>query len=202
MKIILKYIIPIGILIIGILIFYKANIQFLTSDYLTFTLILLTYFYVYFTWETLNKMKKESHLERRPYIVADFTSEKSELGFYIKNIGKTPAKNVEVRIEPDIVKFNNDSLNLDIFGSKINFFPPDKIVETTINSTSNYFNNNPDQYVVSLNYTDSFNEKYSENISLDLSHHKKQSYVVETDMKNVIKSLEKLNKTLSKKNVL
>ncbi len=202
MKIIFKYIIPIGILIIGILIFYNSSIQFLTSDYLTFTLIFLTYFYVYFTWETLDKMKKESHLERRPYIISDFTSEKSELGFYVKNIGKTPAKNVEVRIEPDIVKFNNDSLNLDIFGRKIDFFPPDKIVETTINSTAEYFNNNPVNYVVSLNYTDSFNEKYSEKIILDLNHHKKQSYVVETDIENIVKSLEKLNKTLSKKNVL
>jgi len=76
MKIILKYIIPIGILAIGISVFYKSDIQFLTSDYLSFTLILLTYFYVYFTWETLDKMKKESHLERRPYLISDFTSEK------------------------------------------------------------------------------------------------------------------------------
>lgn len=202
MKIILKYIIPIGIIIIGILIFYNSNIQFLTSDYLTFILIFLTYFYVYFTWETLNKMKKESHLERRPYIISDFTSEKSELGLYVKNIGKTPAKNVEIKIEPDIVKFNNDSLNKDIFGSKIDFFPPEKIVETTINLTSKYFTNNPDNYVVTLNYNDSFNEKYSEKIPLDLNHHKKQSYIVEKELKDIVESLEKLNKTLSKKNVL
>ena len=184
----------------GILIVYNSNIQFLTSDYLTFFLILLTYFYVYFTWETLDKMKKESSLERRPYIISDFTSEKSELGFYVKNIGKTPAKNVTVSIEPDIIKFNNDSLNQDIFGNKIDFFPPDKIVETTINSTSVYFKSNPSHYVVSLNYTDSFNVKFSEKILLNLNHHKKQSYVVETDLKNIERNLEKLNKTLSKIN--
>jgi len=103
-------------------------------------------------------------------------------------------------IEPDIVKYNNDSLNKDMFDNKIDFFPPDKIVETTINSTSEYFKSNPDNYVVRLNYTDSFNEKYTEEISLDLKHHKKQSYIVETDLKNIGKSLEKLNKTLSKKN--
>ena len=200
MKIILKYIIPVGILIMGILIVYNFNIQFLTSDYLTFFLILLTYFYVYFTWETLDKMKKESSLERRPYIISDFTSEKSELGFYVKNIGKTPAKNVKISIEPDIIKFNNDSLNQDIFGNKIDFFPPNKIVETTVNSTADYFKSNPDHYVVSLYYTDSFNVKYSEKILLDLNHHKKQSYVVETDLKNIGENLEKLNKTLSKLN--
>lgn len=182
----------------GILIVYNSNIQFLTSDYLTFFLILLTYFYVYFTWETLDKMKKESSLESRPYIISDFTSEKSELGFYVKNIGKTPAKNVKVSIEPDIIKYNNDSLNQDIFGNKIEFFPPDKIVETTINSTSDYFKSNPDNYVVTLNYTDSFNVKYSEKILLDLNHHKKQSYVVETDLKKIGENLEKLNRTLSK----
>ncbi len=202
MKVIFNYIFPILILIIGIVIFYNSNNQFLTSDYLTFALILLTYFYVYFTWETLNKMKKESHLERRPYIISDFTSDNSELGFYVKNIGKTPAKNVGIKIEPDIIKFNNDSLNKDIFGKKIDFFPPKKVVETTINETSKYFNNNPDNYVVTLTYTDSFNEKFSEKILLDLNHHKKQSYIVEKDIKNIVESLEKLNKTLSKKNIL
>lgn len=149
---------------------------------------------------TCFNIKKESHLERRPYIVSDFTSEKSELGFYVKNIGKTPAKNVEIKIEPDIVKFNHDSLNKDVFGSTILFFPPEKSVATTINSTSNYFPNNPENYVVSIKYTDSFNEKFSENIHLDLKHHKKQSYIVEKDIRNIVECLEKLNTTLSKKN--
>ncbi len=199
MRYILKYIVP--IVIIGVLfIIHQANfIQFVISDYLTFTLIFLTYFYVYFTWETLDKMKQESFLERRPYIIADFTSERSELGFYLTNIGKTPAKNIKVKIVPDIVKFNGDTLNSSIFNEEISFFPPHKKVETTINTTSIYFRENSDHYIVKLNYTDSFNNKFSEEINLNLNHHKKQSYLVEKDLQNVIDSLEKINNTLTNK---
>lgn len=198
MKFVPKYIIPIVLIAVPVIAHYTNNTEFSTSEFLTFILIFLTYLYVYFTWETLDRMKQESHLERRPYIIADFTSEKSELGFYVTNIGKTPAKNVRVKIEPDIIKFNGDSLNNLIFNKQIDFFPPKKNVATTINSTSVYFKENPDQYLVKLNYTDFFNNKFSEEIYLDLNHHKKQSYIVEKDLKHVVESLEKLNKTINK----
>jgi hypothetical protein len=199
MRIILKYIIPPLILIIFIFLIINDKVQFDSSDYLTFGLTILTYFYVVFTWEMLEKIKTESYLERRPYIIADFESPKSELSFFVQNIGKTPAKDVVIKINPDFKIINADSINNSMFKDKIEFYPPNKRVETFIASTSEFFKNNPNKYVVTLTYKDSFNNSFNEKITLDLNHHKKQSYVIEKDIKDLIKSIDDLKKVIEKK---
>lgn len=111
------------------------------------------------------RIKEESYLERRPYLIADFNSDNSELSFILKNIGKSPAKDVKISIEPDIIKFDGYSLNKSIFSKPINFFPPQKVVETWIERTSKYFDKNPDEYKVTLNYYDLFKNNYSEELT-------------------------------------
>lgn len=199
MKKIFKYIIPTLILILfGILIIKHKN-DFDSSDYLSFAMIFLTYFYVIFTWEMLERMKTESYLERRPYLIADFESPKSNLSFYIKNIGKTPAKNVTIKINPDFNLLNSDTINNSLFNDKIEFYPPNKKTETFITTTSKFFENNPDKFTVELNYMDSFDKEFNEKIILDLNHHKKQTYIIEKELKDLIKSLENIKIAIEKK---
>ena len=199
MKIILKYIVPPLALIVFILLIVNDKVEFDSSGYLSFGLTLLTYFYVVFTWEMLEKIKTESYLERRPYIIADFESSKSELSFYVENIGKTPAKDVIIKIKPDFKIPNADSINKSIFRDKIDFYPPNKRVETFISLSPEFFKNNPDKYVINLSYKDSFKKSFNEQITLDLEHHKMQSYIVQKDMKDLIKSIDNLKKAIEKK---
>ena len=200
MKTVFKYIIPSLIIISFFVLIITGKADFDSGDYLNFGLTLLTYFYVLFTWEMLERMKTESYLERRPYLVADFKSPKSNLHFELENIGKTPALNVKVKVTPDFELLKKeDTINSTIFNDKIEFFPPKKIIETYLSSTSSFFEKNPDKFTVELNYEDSFKKKFSEKIILDLNHHKKQSYVIEKDMKDVVKGINELKKTIEKK---
>ncbi|MGB3152123.1 MAG: hypothetical protein WBB27_15820 [Maribacter sp.] len=200
MKTVFKYIIPSLIIISFFVLTITGKADFDSGDYLNFGLTLLTYFYVVFTWEMLERMKTESYLERRPYLVADFKSPKSNLHFELENIGKTPALYVKVKATPDFELLNKeDTINSTIFNDKIEFFPPKKIIETYLSSTSSFFEKNPDKFTVELNYEDSFKKKFTEKIILDLNHHKKQSYVIEKDLKDIVKSIKELKKTIEKK---
>jgi len=199
MKILFKYIIPSIAIIFFTYLRINDKIHFSASDYISFGLTLLTYFYVVFTWEMLEKIKTESYLERRPYLVSDFKSQKNELYFYIENIGKTPAIDVEIKINPDFELINVDSINNSIFKDKIEFYPPKKVVKTFINSTNVFFRKNPNKFDVTISYKDTFNNKFSEHLTLDLNHHKKQNYVIEKDINDLIKSLENIKKVLEKK---
>ncbi|WP_111710230.1 COG1361 family protein [Lutibacter citreus] len=199
MKETFRYIIPTLIIIVFIYLITNNQTEFDSSDYLSFGMIFLTYFYVIFTWEMLERMRTESHLEKRPYLIADFDSPKSNLSFYIKNIGKTPAKNVKIKVNPDIKLRDSDTINTTLFKGKIEFYPPSKKTETYITTTSDFFKNNPDKFTIDLEYMDSFNNKFTEVITLDLNHHKKQSYIVEKELKDLIKSLENIKKAIEKK---
>ena len=190
------------IIILTVVILNLTNRMFWGStEFLTFMMVVLTYFYVVFTWETLERLKMESYLERRPYFITDFESERSsDLSIYIENTGKSPARNVKVRLEPDIVKANNTSLNDTIFKDPIDFYPPGKKVETFLNTTQVFFRENPDKFKVYLEYEDYFGKRFKEEYILDLNHHKNQTYIVEKNLGHVVSSLEKLTKViLSKK---
>ena len=200
MKTAFKYIIPSLVIISFLILAITEKADFDSGDYLNFGLTLLTYFYVVFTWEMLERMKTESYLERRPYLVADFKSPKSNLHFELENIGKTPALNVKVKVSPDFELLKKeDSINTTIFKDKIDFFPPKKLIETYLSTTSSFFEKNPDKFTVQLNYEDSFKNKFSEKIILDLNHHKKQSYLIEKELKDVVKSIDELKKIIEKK---
>jgi len=200
MKTAFKYIIPSLIIISFLILAITEKADFDSGDYLNFGLTLLTYFYVVFTWEMLERMKTESYLERRPYLVADFKSPKSNLHFELENIGKTPALNVKVKVSPDFELLKKeDSINTTIFKDKIDFFPPRKLIETYLSTTSSFFKKNPDKFTVQLDYEDTFKKKFSEKIILDLNHHKKQSYLIEKELKDVVKSIDELKKIIEKK---
>ncbi|MBU2525057.1 MAG: hypothetical protein KKC03_00455 [Bacteroidetes bacterium] len=200
MKTVFKYIIPAIIFIAFFVLAITEKADLNSGNYLNFGLTLLTYFYVVFTWEMLERMKMESYLERRPYIVADFKSPKGDLHFELENIGKTPALNVKVKVTPDFeLGKKEETINSTIFNDKIDFYPPKKMIETYISSTSSFFDKNPDKFMVQLDYEDCFKMKFSEKIILDLNHHKKQSYLIEKDLKDVVKSIDDLKKIIEKK---
>src|SRR5680860_1681166 len=97
MKKFFRYIFPSIVILAFILLIVTNKNTLKPTDYLSFIMILLTYFYVVFTWEMLEKLKAESYLEKRPYLISDFESENGILRIYVKNIGKTPAKNVRIK---------------------------------------------------------------------------------------------------------
>lgn len=164
-------------------------------------MILLTYFYVVFTWEMLNRIETQNYLEKRPYIIADFHKERQIVKFYIKNIGKTPAKNVKIEIIPDVITFQDKSLNQTLFKNTIAFIPPDKKVDTAINSRHNFFKDVENRdYQIIIKYEDSTkkNKKFSETIDINLNYLEEQNDLKLKSLTDLVNSIDKLTKEIKK----
>src|SRR5690606_42039038 len=71
-------IIPIILISIFVVLHVVGQVKWKETDYLSVGMIVLTYFYVVFTWEMLQRIETQNYLEKRPYIIADFYKERSE----------------------------------------------------------------------------------------------------------------------------
>lgn len=192
MKKLYKFIPPLLAILalIGLEVF--SNIELKSADYINISLVILTYFYVALTWEMVKNIKDESHLEKRPYIIFDVKPQNSFLYFQVENIGKTLAKNLKVSIDPDIKIIKNYTLNTSIFKSAIPYFPPKKQVQTYIGSKSDFFEENPISFQVTISYSDNFENNYKESYNLDLTHIKKELYPIKKDINDLVKTIDKL----------
>lgn len=187
-----KFILPTASIILLITLELLRAIELNVADYINISLVILTYFYVSLTWEMVKNIKDESHLEKRPYIIFDISTNNSLLYFHIENIGKTLAKDVSVKISPDISITKNYTLNTSIFDNPIPYFPPNKIVKTFIGSRANFFEENPIIFEVTITYSDSFKNKFNESYSLNLTHIKNELYPLKKDITDLVKITEKL----------
>jgi len=139
MRTIFRLIIPTILILTFLILLYLGKIDWKATDYMSFSMIVLTYFYVVFTWEMLNRIETQNYLEKRPYLIGDFHKQRQIVKFYIKNIGKTPATNVTIEIIPDVITFQGKSLNQTLFKNKIKFFAPDKKIDTAIHARKDFF---------------------------------------------------------------
>ncbi len=194
-------IIPIILISIFVVLHVVGQVKWKETDYLSFGMIVLTYFYVIFTWEMLQRIETQNYLEKRPYVIADFYKERQVLKIYIKNIGKTPAKNVKVILQPDIITFENKSINQTLFENPVQFFPPGKKVETAINSRNDFFKNEKNRnYQIKIHYEDvASNNKFNEVIDIDLDHLENENDIITKTTHDLVKSIDKLTQEIKKK---
>jgi hypothetical protein len=156
-------------------------------------MIVLTYFYVVFTWEMLKRIETQNYLEKRPYLIGDFHKQRQVVKLYVQNIGKTPATNVKIRLVPDVITFEGKSLNETLFKRPIKFFAPDKIIDTAINTRKDFFKNvNNRDYQILLEYNDSLvpQKSFSETIDLNLNHLEEENDILLKTTTDLVKSID------------
>ncbi|WP_286760345.1 hypothetical protein [Salegentibacter sp. UBA1130] len=200
MKTIFRIIVPIILIAVFVVLNIIDKVNWKATDYLSFGMIVLTYFYVVFTWEMLQRIETQNYLEKRPYIIADFYKERQVLKIYVENIGKTPAKNVKVKLQPDIVTFQSKSLNQTLFENPIQFFPPGKKVETAINSMNTFFKEEENRnFQIKILYEDvATNKEFSEVIDIDLDHLAQENDIITKTTHDLVKSIDKLTKEIKR----
>lgn len=200
MKNIFRIIIPIILITVFVVLQIINKVDWKATDYLSFGMIVLTYFYVIFTWEMLQRIETQNFLEKRPYIIADFHKERQVLKIFVENIGKTPAKNVKVEIQPDILTFQDKSLNQTLFEKPIQFFPPGKKVKTAINSRNTFFKEVENRdYQIKIFYEDvATNKEFSEVIDIDLDHLEQENDIITKTTHDLVKSIDKLTNEIKR----
>lgn len=198
MKKTLRIIIPAILIVAFVVLHVLDKVDWEATDYLSFGMIVLTYFYVVFTWEMLQRIETQNYLEKRPYIIADFHKERQVLKIYVKNIGKTPAKNVKVELLPDVITFQNKSLNQTLFKNPVKFFPPGKKLDTAINSRSTFFNQvETRNFQIKIEYQDlASNKIFQEEVNIDLNHLEMENDIVNKTFTDLVNSVDKLTKEI------
>jgi hypothetical protein len=149
--------------------------------------------------EEMNLTRKESN---NAHIVIYFKSKGIKLNLIIKNIGKTTAKNVQIKTDPIIRNSKDHTYNS--LMEDIPSFPPGFELTTYFDISRNYFKKFKEwkKYDVSISFTNIYGEKIKEDYTLDLNYlndihsltSEKDS--VESSLYNIKGELKKINKNL------
>jgi len=170
------------------------------SELSNFLIVLLTYFYVVLTGIMVRQMIENQKLERRPYIIADLDFVEHLVWFTLKNIGRTPASNIKVRIEPELKTIDKKNVSEILFNKPIKFFPPNKEFRSFINTSIEILKDeNPQEFRIYLDYQDvERKEKFSESYLINIENQKNRSFVSKKGIEDIYKILEKINDNLRK----
>ncbi len=200
-NVLLKYVIPILTLISLAVLWCFGEIEVNPATIIGLVTIGLTYFYVVFTWEMVAKMKEDSDLERRPYVVPEiYDHEHVSINIRIKNQGKTPAFDLKVRTEPEMKISGKGTLNDAIFHTPITLLAPGSEIDTLMGASSRIFENfeYPKKYTIKLNYTDARGKPYSEDYNCDFEYMRKLMWLKRNGLHQINANIETQNRILKR----
>ena len=99
------------------------------------------------------QMKIMQEEEIRAYIIVDIEILEHKAHITIKNTGKTPAKNIQIKFSPDIITATGSKINETNFANPIAYFPPSRDYRTLIDLGPHFLKEGkPREYEVKLNY--------------------------------------------------
>ena len=108
----------------------------------------------------------------RPYVIADVYPRRSVnmLYFRIRNVGRTPAYDIRVDVNPPIRFRGRSSSELNIFARSIGVLGPGEEISIFFNSALELFNTDDSilQFEIELEYADSDETRYTTTISIDI----------------------------------
>lgn len=168
------------------------------SNIISFTSALLTYIYVVLTGVMVRQIKKTSEEESRPYIIVDIEFTNRMAYFVLKNIGKLPAKELILKVNPDIQLITKKTLTQTIFSKPISLIPPGKEIRTILDVSHSFLRDeNPKIYQFEIKYNWGNKQKEKEDYIIDVSMNKGIVYVEEKGISDIAKSLDKINNKFS-----
>jgi hypothetical protein len=166
------------------------------KDYSASVLAFLTFIYVLLTFYILKSNNKAFKEQLRPYVTVTFPIKYNKLYLSIKNVGRRPAKNVSIEINPDIATIQQENLKGNCT-SILNqtFIAPDQEFCNLIDLVPSIIlrNKSEKKFKIILKYSDTFGMKYCEDCMIDLSSYLYKDIILN---KNISDHLSELNSNL------
>ncbi len=162
-------------------------------------IVVLTAVYVFFTGLMVQQMIKAQADERRPYIIADFNIQHPHVWFVVKNIGRLPALNLTIIIDPELIALRKSNLSQKVFSTPFKFFPPGKEFRTFINAAYDFLDESqPDNYTISISYNWLGHKEFvAEEIHINLDAYKHAITVNQNTIHDLTNELIALKKEIS-----
>ena len=165
---------------------------------LAILMFLATVVYVYYTGQLLKETIALRKVETSPFINADIQISQGFSFIIIKNIGKSPAYNLNISLEKNIFE-DIKAMELAINSTKINYFGVNQ--EISIPFNTNKLINLKKTMRLDLNYQSKEKNDFSETILLGLESHSelgvfypKSEY--EDNLKDIKKELQEIVKVI------
>lgn len=160
-------------------------------------LTVITLFYVALTAMMLAQMNRAHHADTRPYVSIDLVIENHRVWVRAYNYGRSSARNVKVRFEPDITLKTTKTLNESVFKDVISYFPPQKEIRCFINQSPEFLRSSNETYRVKCEYTDAQNKKViKESHTISVSYASAVLFLTECDLTDIYKQIEAISQTL------
>lgn len=172
-------------------------------------MFILTTIYVIYTgkmMKTSNEALKQNETifkeSRKPEVIAYFDVERTNiLNFFVKNIGESLAINTIIYVE--LIKGNlkrERFWEANILGNNIATLAPKQQLKNFVDMFFDLKDENGDFPIVKIKveYEDEKGEIYNSSYVYDLNMYKGNSEVVNKDIHDLVKQVEKLNKSVEK----
>jgi hypothetical protein len=142
----------------------------------------------------------------RPQLYFDLVTDGQMLFAKLKNHGTTAAFDIEITLEPKVLKRPNGNEELKLASSKIAYLPPQKELEEFIDTFSQFMVYRPDlKFNGRLNYRGATKDKYyNEEVNIDLPIHKVpfiSKKVMTDELANVAYKLDELVRVMNDQRV-
>lgn len=202
MRVFLLYIVP--LILIGLFLLAVANPELAkkiggTAAFIGFLTVLLTYFYVVLTGLMVRQMVKAQEEERRPYITVDIEFEQSEGWLVISNIGRLPATDVKINIDPEIVAVRERKLSETILGKPIAYFPPGKTLRSFVDVGRDLLGkDSPKEFTARVSYSlPGKAKRHTDTYSINLDFYSHRMYTPQRDLNDINERLKEIERHLA-----
>lgn len=153
--------------------------------------------------KSIDEMKISRKEENKANIVFYVEQKEYNLNFIIKNIGKTMAKDVKIRSNPEFKYDDTDKFNFDsIFKNTIPSFPPGFEIKVSFNETFYVLNEENLQYSINISFKDIYGNINQEKFVIDFSYlkglFKRTPNDMDSSLHNINKNMEKMIKENNK----
>ena len=114
-------------------------IEFITNNFTTisnFVMAIATFLMVYYSKKSIDEMKLTREESNSAEVIVYFKVDTHRMYLIIENVGNTVAKNVNIKIEPELKDSTNNEINL----NEISFLPPNYKIKHFFDMTHSYYN--------------------------------------------------------------
>lgn len=170
---------------------WKAFLNFINSNSAlwSFLATIATVIYVILTYKLLKETINTRKIQNQPYVIVDIELKSIYVKMIVKNVGNSPAKNINIDILPEIsTPF-----------SHIEFLAPNREISSIISYVFRQNSNEEKQtkYRFSISYNNTYEKSttYKHDYEIDISPLLESTNLNENENKAIV---EKLDKMLSK----
>ncbi|MDG5857068.1 hypothetical protein [Clostridium beijerinckii] len=150
----------------------------------SFLATLATVVYVFFTYKLLKETIHSREIQNQPYVIVDLEIQSFCLKIIVKNVGNSPAKNIQINMMP----------NTSNPFSYVEFLAPNREISSVVSYVFRETELKETKYKFSISYNDVYKKTntYTHEYTIDISPFLQSANSNENYNKSIVENLDKM----------